>query len=138
MQATRPTHQLPSFSRYVNKVFHLRRLGEDLTDAGDDPDISPQTVLLALFYGFLFRLPSFLQLEADLAEPQLQQWIGAPRGFRDDFLRYSLCGFDVDGLEQLLVSINRRLKRNKAFDQGRVQGRIVAALDGVAVWQPLL
>jgi hypothetical protein len=117
----------------VNKVFHLRRLGEDLTDARDDPYISPQTVFLALFYGFLFRLPSFLQLEADLAEPQLQQWIGAPRAFRDDVLRYSLCGFDVDGLEQILVSINRRLKRNKAFEQSRVQGRIVAALDGVEV-----
>jgi hypothetical protein len=33
----------------------------------------------------------------------------------------------------MLVQVNRRLKRNKAFDQGRVQGRIVAALDGIEV-----
>ena len=33
----------------------------------------------------------------------------------------------------MLVDINRRLKRNKALDPGRVQGRIVAALDGVEV-----
>jgi hypothetical protein len=32
-----------------------------------------------------------------------------------------------------LVQVNRTLKRNKAFDSGRVQGRIVAALDGIEV-----
>jgi hypothetical protein len=48
-------------------------------------------------------------------------------------LRYSLCGFDLEALQQMLVDVNRRLKRNKAFDLGRVQGRIVAALDGIEV-----
>jgi len=31
----------------------------------------------------------------------------------------------------MLVHVNRTLKRNKAFDTGRVQGRSVAALDGI-------
>ena len=31
------------------------------------------------------------------------------------------------------VQVNRTLKRNKALDTGRVQGRIVAALDGIEV-----
>ena len=48
-------------------------------------------------------------------------------------LRYSLCSFDQKPLENMLVDINRRLKRSKAFDQGRVQGRLVAALDGIEV-----
>lgn len=33
----------------------------------------------------------------------------------------------------LLVGVNRTLKRNKVFDAGRVQGRVVAALDGIEV-----
>ena len=33
----------------------------------------------------------------------------------------------------MLVQVNRTLKRNKALDIGRVQGRIVAALDGIEV-----
>jgi hypothetical protein len=33
----------------------------------------------------------------------------------------------------MLVDVNRRLKRGKAFDTGRVQGRLVAALDGIEV-----
>jgi len=37
----------------------------------------------------------------------------------------------VEPLEAMLVQVNRRLKRNKVFEAGRVQGRIVAALDGI-------
>ena len=69
----------------------------------------------------------------DLGKPGLQQWIGADRAFRDDVLRYSLSGFQLEGLERMLVQVNRTLKRNKALDTGRVQGRIVAALDGIEV-----
>jgi DDE family transposase len=129
----RATHDIPSFARYLHKVFDFRTASAGLSDARQDPEISPQAVFLATFYGFVFRLPSFQQLEADLAQPSLQQWIGSPRAFEDDALRYSLCGFDVSGLERMLVEVNRTLKRSKAFEEGRVQGRIVAALDGVEV-----
>lgn len=86
-----------------------------------------------MFYGFVLRLPSCQQLQADLAESHLQCWIGAERPFGDDVLRYSLYGFDLGRLQQMRVDINRKRKRNKAFDGGRVQGRLVAALDGIEV-----
>jgi hypothetical protein len=63
----------------------------------------------------------------------LQYWVGSNRGFGDGVLRYSLCGFDLTVFEEMLIRINRNLKRSKALDEGRVQGRIVAALDGVEV-----
>jgi hypothetical protein len=72
-------------------------------------------------------------LDSELSHSYLQQWIGAERAFRDDTLRYSLCGFDLRPLEAMLVDVNRRLKRGKAFDEGRLQGRLVAALDGIEV-----
>ena len=128
-----PGHDLPSFAQYLNKVFHFRRAAGSLSDARQDPEISPQSVFLAVFHSFVFRRTSFQQLEADLADPHLQRYLGVARAFRDDVLRYSLCSFALDPLERLLVDVNRRLKRNKAFDQGRVQGRIVAALDGIEV-----
>jgi len=114
-------------------VFAFREQARQVRDARQDPAIAPQSVFLAVFYSFVFRLPSFQELEADLAEPALQRWIEAPRGFRDDVLRYSLCSFDLETLQSILVQVNRQLKRNKAFDDGRVQGRILAALDGVEV-----
>jgi hypothetical protein len=137
----RPVHELPSLARYLNKVFDFRANAETLTDSRIGQEIPPSAVFLAAFHGFAFRLPSFQQLEAELTQPALQQWIGAGRAFRDDVLRYSLSGFHLEGLEQMLVQVNRTLKRNKALDTGRVQGRIVAALDGIEVLsslQPLL
>jgi len=128
-----PAHQLPSFARYLNKVFHFRAAVATMADARVIPEIPPSAVFLAAFHGFVFRLRSFQQLEAEISHPAFQNWIGAPRAFRDDVLRYSLCGFSLPPLETMLVNVNRTLKRNKVFDEGRVQGCIVAALDGIEV-----
>jgi hypothetical protein len=127
------THSLPSFSTYVNKGFALRDHAGKMRDARHDPDISPFSIFLALFHSFVFRLPSFQQLERDLNDSHLVDWIGAERAFSDDTLRYSLCGFQIEPLEEMLVDVNQRLKRDKAFDDGRVQGRIVVAIDGIEV-----
>jgi hypothetical protein len=124
---------LASFSTYLNKGFALRRHARQMADARTDPEISPASVFLALFHAFVFRLPSFQQLDVELSHSYLQNWIGAERAFHDDTLRYSLCSFDLAPLEQMLVETNRRLKRSKALDPGRVQGRLVAALDGIEV-----
>jgi len=127
------SHQLPCFGRYLNKVYGFRSAVAGLTDSRRDPEISPPAVFLATFHAFVFRLPSFQQLESELAQPALQRWIGAARPFRDDVLRYSLSGFHLEGLERMLTGVNRTLKRNKVFDADRAQGRIVAALDGIEV-----
>ena len=104
-------HELPSFARYLNKVFDFRATAATLTDSRGAPEIPPSAVFLAAFHGFAFRLPSFQQLEAELTETALQQRIGAGRAFRDDVLRYSLSGFHLEGLERMLTGINRTLKR---------------------------
>src|SRR5215467_11380617 len=127
------THSLPSFAAWLNKGFALRQHAAQMKDARLDPEISPASVFLALFHAFVFRLPSFQQLDSELNHSYLQHWIGAKRSFRDDTLRYSLCGFSLEPLERLLVDLNRRLKRGKAFDAGRVQGHLVAALDCIEV-----
>ena len=109
-------------------MFDFRTAVAGLSDSRVAPQIPPSAVFLAAFHGFVFRLPSFQQLEAELQQSALQRWIGAPRAFRDDVLRYSLSSFSAEGLEAMLVRVNRTLKRNKVFDAGRVQGHIVAAL----------
>jgi hypothetical protein len=126
-------HELPSLARYLNKVFDFRSASDTLTDARQDPEIAAPAVFRAVFHGFLFRFSSFQQLQSELATPAFQRWIGVHRCFGDDVLRYSLCGFDLAQLETMLVQVNRTLQRNKAFDPGRVQGRIVAALDAIEV-----
>lgn len=127
------THSLPSFSAYLNKGFALREHASRMRDARHQPDISPASIFLALFHSFVFRLPSFQRLEQDLRDSCLVDWIGAERAFTDDTLRYSLCGFHIEPLEEMLVDVNQRLKRSKAFDDGRIQGRIVVAIDGIEI-----
>jgi hypothetical protein len=113
-------HSLSSFSAWLNKGFDLRAHAAQMADARTDPEISPSSIFLAVFHSFVFRLPSFQQLDSELSHSHLQRWIGAERAFGDDTLRYSLCSFDLDPLETMLVDVNSRLKRGKAFDQGRV------------------
>jgi hypothetical protein len=129
----RTVHELPSFARYLNKTFDFRASAATMADSRTEPQIPPSAVFLATFHGFVFRLRSFQQLEAEISQPCFQNWIGAGRAFRDDVLRYSLSGFSLAPLEDMLVRVNRTLKRNKVFDAGRVQGRIVAAMDGIEV-----
>ena len=69
----RPTHDLPSFARYLNKVFDLRTTAAALTDSRCEPDIPPSAVFLAAFHGFAFRLPSFQQMESELAQPAVRR-----------------------------------------------------------------
>ncbi len=97
----RPQHELPSFARYLNKVFAFRS-ASDSRSRGFSRRL-PR----------LFRCSSFQELESELATPVFQRWIGADRSFGDDVLRYSLCGFDLANLETMLVQVNRTLKRNK-------------------------
>ena len=78
------THTLPSFSTYLNKGFDLRVHAGRMSDARTNPEISPASVFLALFHAFVFRLPSFQQLDAELAHSHLIEWIGAERAFRDE------------------------------------------------------
>ena len=126
------TCSLLSFSTFL-KTFDLRRHAGQMSDARTHPEISPASVFLALFHAFVFRLPSFQQLDTELSHAYLHHWLGAERPFHDDVLRYSLCSFNLEPLQQMLVETNRRLKRRKALDAGRVQGHLVAALDGIEV-----
>ena len=80
-QQEKPAHELPSFGRYLNKIFDFRSAAAGLTDSRRNPKITPASVFLATFHAFVFRLPSFQQLEAELHQPGLQRWIGADRPF---------------------------------------------------------
>lgn len=130
---SRQTHSLPSFSAGLNKGFDLRPHAAQRKDARLDPDISPARVFRALFHAFLFRLPSFQQLDRELSHSYLPHGIGAERAFREDTLRYRLASFDRDPLPALRGEVNRRFKRAQVFEEGRVPGHLVAALDGVEV-----
>ena len=96
-QQERPDHELPSFARYLNKVFDFRTAAGRSTDARRDPAISSSTVLLAAFHGFVFRLPSFQQLASEIAQPALQRCL-FKRGGAAASKHYRIaCGMKSEG-----------------------------------------
>jgi hypothetical protein len=114
-EESRPSHQLSSFARYLNKVFAFRSASDALTDSRHQPEISAAAVFRAVFHGMVFRLSSFQQLQSDIAQPAFQRWIGVERAFGDDVLRYSLCGFDLAALETMLVQVNRTFSTTRGI-----------------------
>jgi hypothetical protein len=86
-------HSLPSFCAWLNKGFDLRPPATQMSDARTDPEIAPSSIFLAVFHSFVFRLPSFQQLDSELSHSHLQNWMGAERAFGDDTLRYSFVRF---------------------------------------------
>jgi hypothetical protein len=102
-----------------------------MTDACIVAEISRASIFaVSSFCVSSSQLPAVGDRTLPYLRPELD---GAERAFRDDTLQYSLCSFDLQPLEGMLVDVNRRLKRSRAFDQGRVQGHLVAAVDGIEV-----
>jgi len=125
---------LPGFQRYLEKVFAFSRGVGTLRDARRRPRLSTATVWRALFTGFLLRLPSVHQLEAELRQPAFCAAVGAAAPFSEDTVRYVCSRLAPEPLEALLVRTTQRLKRNKAFAAGQVAGRLVAALDAIELF----
>lgn len=125
---------LPGFRRYLEKVFAFSALVAQVRDTRRFPRIPTAAVWRAVFALFTFRLPSFHQLEAELRHPALAALVGVSQPFSEDTLRYVCSRLLPASIETLLVRTNQRLKRNKAFAEGQVAGRLIAALDGIELF----
>jgi hypothetical protein len=75
------------------------------------------------------RVGSFLQLQAETARPGWQRLIGWPRRISDDAFVYTCERYYLQDLRQVLVDINKDLKRNKALESAKIHGLLVVALD---------
>jgi hypothetical protein len=108
----------PTPRRLLHFVTRRLRLGKYLRDPGDgrrQPQIPAQRLLWALLIGQLLRQYSFHALEALVRSPARRNLsLAAP--FSDDALGYFTQRLDPGPTRQALLSIVRRAKRNKAFE----------------------
>lgn len=101
------------------REFLLRRLRlrSYLTEPGDGrlrPQIAPGVVLWAILVGFILRQRSFHSIETLVGLRARSMMV--ERGFCDDTLAYFVERLDAEPTRRALVSILKRAKRNKAFD----------------------
>jgi len=114
---------------YGNKVFALSQRLAAVGNHRSQPEIPTRSITCSLFLGALMRVGSFLQLQAETARPGWQRLTGWPRRISDDALVYAAERYYLQDLRQVLVDINKTLKRNKALESAKINGLLVVALD---------
>jgi hypothetical protein len=114
---------------YANKVFALSQRLAAVGNHRSQPEIPTRSLTCTLFLGALMRVGSFLQLQAETARPGWQRLTGWSGGISDDALVYALERYYLEDLRQVLVDINKTLKRNKALESAKIHGLLVVALD---------
>src|SRR5215470_9877823 len=117
---------------FVTRRLRLRRYLRDPGDGRRQPQIPAKLLLWALLVGQVLRQNSFHAVEALVRSPARKN-IPIPASFSDDALGYFTERLDPDTTRQALLSVVRRAKRNKAFDDCRWIG---FAIDGTgAGWR---
>ena len=114
---------------YGNKVFALSQRLAAVGHHRSQPRIPTRSITCSLFLGALMRVGSFLQLQAETARPGWQRLTGWSCRISDDALVYALERYYLQDLRQVLVDINKDLKRNKALESAKIQGLLVVGLD---------
>jgi hypothetical protein len=128
MNGPSPRHLL----QFVTRRLRLRAYLEDPGDGRQQPQIPAQLLLWALLLGQVLRQYSFPAVEA-LARSGARRNLSLAASFSDDTLGYFTERLDPGPTWEALLSIVRRAKRNKAFDNCHWIG---LAIDGTgAGWR---
>jgi hypothetical protein len=121
---------LDRFTLYLRRVFKFPWLLRRVGDGRERPDIPTSAVVLSLFWGAVLRIPSWHQLEAETQRKRWQRQINWSQAISDDTFHYTSERLNLGDLRQVLVTTNKILKRNKAFEANKYQGLLIASLDG--------
>jgi hypothetical protein len=117
------------FCRYIDKCFHFRDLLPLFTDARKQPHIPSAAVFASAFALFCCNRQSLNSLQKDLVRfPARLRGLVGPRPPSIDTLGRVYALADSAGLRKMLVAVHRRLKRNKALQDG--DDLKVVAVDG--------
>lgn len=121
--------QLSQFVTYSQRRFDLHLLAGGFVDGRTQPQIPSRPVWLSLVLGEVVHIPSFLQLEAETQLPQWQRWVGYKGQISHDTFGYVSERLDPEQLRRGAIWINRRLKRGKAFEAGKLKGLLAISVD---------
>lgn len=128
MSGPTPRHLL----HFVTRRLRLRQYLRDPGDGRPQPQIPAQLLLWALLVGQTLRQYSFHALEALVRSPARRN-LSLSKPFSDDALGYFTERLDPGPTRAALLSVIRRAKRNKAFEESYWIG---LALDGTgAGWR---
>ncbi|WP_243450460.1 hypothetical protein [Desulfosporosinus sp. Sb-LF] len=115
----------------MKNVYRLERGLNKLTDGRVNPTYSTGQVIMPVLFSFLLRIKSFNELSLMIKNHEFSQLF--PRGTKlpqIDAIRDTLKVMDIDGLKQINQKIVKTAVENKTFENGSIDGYMVAAIDG--------
>jgi predicted transposase YbfD/YdcC len=115
---------------YLKNVYHIERGLNKLSDGRTNPTYSTGKVVMPVLFGFLLRIKSFNELSLMIKNHEFRQLF--PRGTKlpqIDAIRDTLKVIDLDGLKQINHHIVKTAVENKAYENGTIDGYMVAAID---------
>jgi hypothetical protein len=117
--------------RYMKNVYHINCGLNKLSDGRINPTYSTGQVILPVLFGFLLRIKSFNELNLMIKNHEFSKLF--PRGTKlpqVDAIRDTLKVMDINGLKQINQDIVKKAVENKVFENGTIDGYMVAAIDG--------
>lgn len=106
-----------------------------MSDGRKNPKFKTNQAVLPVFLRFLLRIRSFNELNHMIKDNEFSMVI--PTGMKlpkIDAIRDALKVINVAGLREMLTHGIRRAKENKVFDNGTIDGLVIAAMDGTQVY----
>ncbi len=127
--------RLPSFLRYVNKVYGFSQTIDSM-QGNSNAEVSPQTIFMSVFLCMLLRLGSLRQLSSDAKAGRIRKFL--PRIDKETYCANTvgngLEDIDIKTLQGELSVVPRKLRRNKAYGSAEhprtIGGFRIVAVDG--------
>ena len=117
--------------RYMKNTYHIERGLNKLSDGRVDPTFSTGQIILPVLFGFSLRMKSFNELNFMIKNHEFSQLLS--RGTKVpkiDAIRDTLKVMNIDGLKQINQHIVKKTVEKKVFENGTIDGYMVAAIDG--------
>ena len=122
-------NELAQFLTYIAKVFGFKNLSRTVGDSRPHPVIPTQAIFLSLLLGVIIRCGSYLELSQQTKRRRWQHLVHCCKAISDDAFDYVSERFNLEDLRGALVSVNKDLKANKAFESAKINGLLFVSLD---------
>jgi predicted transposase YbfD/YdcC len=126
--------KLRKFCKYIKKVFKFEEIVKAQKDSRKKRNHETSVIFIIVFWGFVFRVPSFNKLEEMIKygcfNPLFPRKTILPS---IDTIGKVLARLDLGALERSFQKIISTLYINKNFNNGTIDGKTVCAMDGTDI-----
>ena len=104
-----------------------------ITDSRSAPAIPTSAIWFSVFFGAVFKTPSFLQLQSETHRQTWRNTFGCDKPISHDSMGYITARMHLDPLRWTLATTNKLLKRNKAFTRNQISGLLAVNIDAICL-----